>query len=85
MRNQGSFIELRFCEGEIYMQRKNLIVTAIGAVALGVVIGKFLQTRKRVNEFASSTNKPEENEIDRTIDDSFPASDPPSWSSGNIH
>ncbi|WP_413294878.1 hypothetical protein ACLSU7_07190 [Bdellovibrio sp. HCB185ZH] len=66
------------------MQTRNLILTAVGAVALGYVLNKIIQSQREVPTVAATTGTREE-EVDMTIDDSFPASDPPSWSPGNIH
>ncbi|QLY26365.1 hypothetical protein [Bdellovibrio sp. KM01] len=65
------------------MQTRNVILTAVGAVALGYLINKLIQTQRDVSVVRRKTSR--EEDVDMTIDDSFPASDPPSWSSGNIH
>ncbi|QDK44541.1 hypothetical protein DOM22_04895 [Bdellovibrio sp. ZAP7] len=65
------------------MQTRNVILTAVGAVALGYLINRLIQTQREVPVVGTKPSR--EEDVDMTIDDSFPASDPPSWSSGNIH
>ncbi|UYL07383.1 hypothetical protein B9G69_010030 [Bdellovibrio sp. SKB1291214] len=62
------------------MRTRNIILAAAGAVAVGYVINRILQSRRDTPVFTDEQK--DDKEVDTYIDDSFPASDPPSWSPG---
>ncbi|WP_413586744.1 hypothetical protein [Bdellovibrio sp. HCB274] len=69
------------------MRFKNLILFSAAAVATAVVVRKILadQNKRTTSATRQSMDNHREEEIDMENDDSFPASDPPSWSGGHYH
>jgi hypothetical protein len=67
------------------MRARNILLAAAGAVAVGYVLNRVLRSQQEVPVVVDASPS-RDSEIDAYVDDSFPASDPPSWSpGGNFH
>lgn len=71
------------------MRISSFIIAALGALVAGAY---YYESQKRFDgedkEAPTPSRKPwstSENGMDENLDESFPASDPPSWSSGDLH
>ena len=53
----------------------------IGSISFGALLAYMLGRRRRKNEAERKAQVPEDM-IDKTLADSFPTSDPPSWNMG---
>ncbi|WP_413577735.1 hypothetical protein ACLVWU_04720 [Bdellovibrio sp. HCB290] len=65
------------------MRIRNLVLISAAAFATAVIVRKLLESRST----PAISNLPNQHEydVDAEDDDSFPASDPPSWSGGHYH
>jgi hypothetical protein len=74
---------------EVVMRIGSFIIAALGALAAGAY---YYESHRRFEREEKETPTPprkpwsmSENGMDEELDESFPASDPPSWSSGGLH
>lgn len=71
-------------DSKIFQLRRFPLPALLGVFG-GAVIGLYLfnKYRETKSNESSSSRPHEEQEVDTSSEDSFPASDPPSWSSGH--
>ncbi|MEK2690315.1 hypothetical protein [Bdellovibrio sp. GT3] len=65
------------------MSVRNVVLVSLLAVTAAVVTRKFLFEEKK--KVTPNSDRSTPYDLDAMDDDSFPASDPPSWSGGHYH